>query len=48
MSTLPRGSMEERTGTALDVLRAEEERLLACVHCGFCLNACPTYTRLGD
>ena len=34
--------------SALDVLRAEEERLLACVHCGFCLNACPTYTRLGD
>lgn len=29
-------------------LAAEEERILACVHCGFCLNACPTYTRLGD
>ena len=35
-------------GGALGALRAEEERLLACVHCGFCLNACPTYTRLGD
>ena len=22
--------------------------LEACVHCGFCLPACPTYTRLGD
>lgn len=47
-TTLITGAMRERTGGALDVLRAEEERLLACVHCGFCLNACPTYTRLGD
>jgi glycolate oxidase iron-sulfur subunit len=29
-------------------LAAENDRLLACVHCGFCLPACPTYTRLGD
>jgi glycolate oxidase iron-sulfur subunit len=29
-------------------LAAEEESLLACVHCGFCLPACPTYVRLGD
>lgn len=29
-------------------LARERDRLLACVHCGFCLNACPTYTRLGD
>jgi len=28
-------------------LVAEEDRLLACVHCGFCLTACPTYLRLG-
>src|SRR3954464_83320 len=26
----------------------EEDKLLACVHCGFCLTACPTYTRLGN
>jgi glycolate oxidase iron-sulfur subunit len=26
---------------------AEGDRLLACVHCGFCLDSCPTYTRLG-
>ncbi|MDH5589637.1 MAG: heterodisulfide reductase-related iron-sulfur binding cluster [Gemmatimonadota bacterium] len=31
--------------TALDEQR---EGLLPCVHCGFCLSACPTYKRLGD
>lgn len=29
-------------------LANEIDSLLACVHCGFCLPACPTYTRLGD
>jgi glycolate oxidase iron-sulfur subunit len=32
----------------LDEKTEFEQKLLACVHCGFCLTACPTYTRLGD
>jgi len=26
----------------------QDDRLLACIHCGFCLPACPTYQLLGD
>ena len=37
-----------RDGGTRQPLALEQDRLLACVHCGFCLNACPTYTRLGD
>ena len=39
--------MTERQRGA-EIMSAEMDGLLACVHCGFCLDACPTYTRLGD
>ncbi|HYJ86110.1 MAG TPA: heterodisulfide reductase-related iron-sulfur binding cluster [Pyrinomonadaceae bacterium] len=29
-------------------LAQEEDKLLACIHCGLCLEACPTYVITGD
>jgi len=29
-------------------LAHEAEKLLACIHCGLCVSACPTYLQLGD
>lgn len=29
-------------------LAREEQKLLACIHCGLCLEACPTYVITGD
>lgn len=34
--------------TLKSAVEEQSDRLMNCVHCGFCLPACPTYTRLGD
>ena len=34
--------------TLSQALSAETDKLLDCVHCGFCLSSCPTYVHLGD
>ena len=31
-----------------NTLAQEEQKLLACIHCGLCLEACPTYVITGD
>ena len=43
-STEDRGSTQRLAARLSD----QSDRLMPCVHCGFCLPACPTYTRLGD
>lgn len=35
------------TGTTLAALASLEQDIARCVHCGFCLQACPTYLELG-
>lgn len=39
---------EIQTSALTSVLAREEEKILACVHCGLCLEACPTYVATGD
>ena len=40
--------MSRTLPTLSEALEKQRDRLLPCVHCGFCLPACPTYNRLGD
>ncbi|HVF55230.1 MAG TPA: heterodisulfide reductase-related iron-sulfur binding cluster [Pyrinomonadaceae bacterium] len=40
--------MTQRQSQLADTLTAEENKLLACIHCGLCLEACPTYVHTGD
>src|ERR1051325_5117861 len=41
-------SMGAELSNLSTILSSEEEKLLACVHCGLCLEACPKYVATAD
>ena len=45
---MPISSASSSASSLEDRLASEESKLLACVHCGLCLEACPTYTFSND
>lgn len=40
--------MPAQTQSLTSALASEESKLLACIHCGLCLEACPTYVHTND